>query len=227
MTSRTIDAIVGAHLRDFRANWGYSYTQIADAARVFGARWGSSGVRAIERGEAALTLDKLIVLALTTRKLTGEAVTLANLVATDTAIDIGDKRSPGMTVEPAWLLDVLQGSEIIPPMRGNEVSFHAASGTFRLSESRQGDDPSADMGSGFEVVIPTSAEQRVAAKLDISPMALSWAARYLWKRSLDEEARQRAGEAATPQARGRVTRILTQELAAHLEQHPPRTTEDG
>src|SRR5690606_3819804 len=63
----TIDQAVGSFLRVFREQRGLTLTQVAEAARVYGAKWGAASVRAIEQGESALTIEKLITLGLALR----------------------------------------------------------------------------------------------------------------------------------------------------------------
>jgi hypothetical protein len=56
------------------------------------------------------------------------------------------------------------------------------------------------------------AEERAAKKLGISTAQLRKLALNLWAHSLEEESSRRAGSDSTPQARGRVTRLLVDEL---------------
>lgn len=63
------------------------------------------------------------------------------------------------------------------------------------------------------------AEERAAKKLGISTTRLRQLADDLWGRALEEESSRRVRPGSTPQARGRVTRILVDELRAALEGH--------
>ncbi|MEJ1089408.1 hypothetical protein WDU99_13895 [Microbacterium sp. Mu-80] len=56
-----------------------------------------------------------------------------------------------------------------------------------------------------------------AKKLGVQPLLLQQHAVRLWGRSLETEALRRAGEGSTPQGRGRVTRILVDEIRASIE----------
>lgn len=49
-------------------------------------------------------------------------------------------------------------------------------------------------------------------KLGIGPLEVQQRAVQLWGRSLEAEALTRAGADSTPQARGRVTRVLVEEI---------------
>ncbi|MGY2744022.1 hypothetical protein [Arthrobacter sp. UYCu723] len=62
------------------------------------------------------------------------------------------------------------------------------------------------------------AESRAAKKLSIRPLELQQRSIQLWGRSLEAEARSRAGADSTPQARGRVTRVLVDELRESVKE---------
>lgn len=65
---------------------------------------------------------------------------------------------------------------------------------------------------------PSLAEARAAKKLEIAPEELQRLAHSLWAQGLEAEAAERAGEGSTPQARGRVTRVLVDELREAIEE---------
>jgi hypothetical protein len=62
------------------------------------------------------------------------------------------------------------------------------------------------------------AEERAAKKLGISIARLRQLALALWARSLEEESFRRAGLDSTPQARGRVTRVLVDEIRGFMKE---------
>lgn len=63
---------------------------------------------------------------------------------------------------------------------------------------------------------PTLAEKRAAKALEISARELQRRAQRLWGRSLEDESARRAGPRSSPQARGRVTRVLVGEVRASI-----------
>lgn len=65
-------------------------------------------------------------------------------------------------------------------------------------------------------VPPTLAEKRAAKALEISARELQRRAQRLWGRSLEDESARRAGPRSSPQARGRVTRVLVSEVRASI-----------
>ncbi|MHB1328059.1 MAG: hypothetical protein ACYC2K_07640 [Gemmatimonadales bacterium] len=62
------------------------------------------------------------------------------------------------------------------------------------------------------------AESRAAKKLGVRPLEIQQRAIALWGRSLEAEALDRAGADSTPQARGRVTRVLVDEIRESMEE---------
>ena len=62
------------------------------------------------------------------------------------------------------------------------------------------------------------AEERAAKKLGISIAQLRQLALDLWARSLEEESSRRAGTDSTPQARGRATRVLVDEIRGSMKE---------
>lgn len=67
-------------------------------------------------------------------------------------------------------------------------------------------------------LVPTAAERRAAKKLGVEPIRVA-EAMYLWRgHSLDDEVRELAGEGASPQKRGRVTRKLVAALKDYMRQ---------
>ncbi|KFI65333.1 hypothetical protein BCUN_1099 [Bifidobacterium cuniculi] len=67
---------------------------------------------------------------------------------------------------------------------------------------------------------PTSAEMRMASRLGVQPPVLVRNVDRLYGHSVDTEAAERAGEGATPQKRGRETRIIEGEVADAIENEP-------
>ncbi len=224
--STTIDAAVGNYLRAFREAHGLSLEQVANAARRSGATWGAASVRSIERGEASLTLDKLIHIGLAIRHLSNESVALKDLLGAGEWFRISDEELSPL-LSRSWLIGVLSGDQIdasltremrvMPP---RYLQSGARSGRKLGHLSRGGVPPKTTVEESMWVA-PTAAEDRAAKKLGpmVSGASVALWAQHLWGHSLDDEARHRAGENASPQARGRVTRILTEEIRTAMIEH--------
>lgn len=84
-----------------------------------------------------------------------------------------------------------------------------------VEQSQQPPEPEDDE----EIIVPPSlAEARAAKKLDISTAELQQFAHRLWGQSMEAESMERAGRDSTPQARGRVTRVLVEELKEAVQE---------
>lgn len=77
--------------------------------------------------------------------------------------------------------------------------------------------PEPDWDEGDDLP-PSQAEQRAAKKLEMDPGELQRIAEDLWGHTLEEESTHRAGSDSTPQARGRVTRLLVDEIRTAVEE---------
>lgn len=208
----TIDEAVAQYLRSFREEHGLSLTQVADAAQKMGVKWGAASIRGMERGEAALTLDKLITLALAVRLLNGGTpVRLAELLGDADSFEIAPP-GVGANFSQKWMAAVLSGAPVDPTSEGVKPPQEYKAALYMERDPERFGYPSSVTAEDIIGAVPTAAEKRAAKKLGIAPKALALWALHLWGHSLDAEASQRAGENATPQARGRVTRLLAEEL---------------
>lgn len=178
---------VGTFVHSFRKERGLTLDMIGQAGREFGATWSASSVRNIEQGQASLTLPALITLALALGRLSGEPLRLADLLGSAELLDA--PHAEGRPVLRTWVELVLSGHAV-------ELA-DADLGHALLIET----DPTASL-----------AEQRAAQKLGIPARELQQRAADLWGHPLETEALSRAGTDSTPQARGRVTRLLIDEL---------------
>lgn len=224
---------VGAYIANTRAVLGLTLDQIAQAARMYGANWSASSVRNLERGQASLTLPTLILLALALGRVQGRPISIVELFSSAENLVLTDGDS-GITITSDWLEKIL-GDEAVtydlqldsdfsseelsaesPYMRakrlekqrnnylinGREVPKELNDELFRALDDARKAPP--------EPV--TLAEQRAAEKLSITPQELQRYAFKLWGHALEEESAIRAGEGSSPQARGRVTRVIVDEI---------------
>lgn len=244
--TKSLPAAVGAFVSRARREHGLTLDQIAGAARSYGASWSASSVSNIERGQASLTLPTLLLLALALGKVMGRPLTLSNLLGDAEVLAlVADDRYP---VKRSWVDDVLRGAEVtsisheridapdaesdfesdegfedevlrkMREMRGRELTraekFDQVAQ--RLEESQMQPEPadrvSARGDSG------SLAEERAAKKLGISLARMRQLALDLWARPLEEESYRRAGTDSTPQARGRVTRLLVDEIRESMKE---------
>ncbi|WP_194762697.1 hypothetical protein [Microbacterium sp. UFMG61] len=73
-------------------------------------------------------------------------------------------------------------------------------------------DPERVSEASDRQVRPSLPVARAAKKLGIGPIEVERWARKLWAKAYERESRERAGDTSSPQARGRVNRILVEEI---------------
>ena len=188
----SLPAAVGAFVAQMREEHELTFDQIARTARQFGANWSASSVRNIERGQATLTLPTLMHLALALSGPAGRPLRLIDLLGDAKTVAFGR----GIDLTREAFERALSGEPVtLTPDDLSEVQHH---------RKEVGGQPAS------------LAEQRAAHKLGIDAPRLQRLALELWQKPLEDEARRRAGEGSTPQARGRVTRLLLDEIRQHL-----------
>ncbi|MDN6458176.1 MAG: helix-turn-helix domain-containing protein [Bifidobacterium crudilactis] len=240
--TQTIPSAVGDTLSSVRREHGLTLDQIAYAARNHGASWSASSVSNIERGQASLTLQNLILLALAINDLTAQQLSLADLLGGSELLVLGGETASA--VSRSWIDDVLKGAvvrrcpydsddspatgafmeernqaleEEVDRLMDERGSGHLSDDEMRaavdqhLEDSLMPPEPRMPLRSD-RTVAGSLAEARAAKKLGISVAALREAAIDLWARPLEEESSRRAGPGSSPQARGRITRTLIDEI---------------
>lgn len=242
----TIPATVAAFVSRIRREHGLTLDQIAGAARSNGANWSASSVSNIERGQASLTLPTLLFLALALGDLTGRPLTLSDLLGDARAIALmADGRC---SVKRTWVDAALKGGQVamrdhqriesLGIENDNDVDEEFEEEVLRkmretrgremtrverldqvdqlLEQSQLAPEPTrriSDRGPAGSL-----AEVRAAKKLGISTARLRQLAHDLWARPLEDEASRRAGPGTTPQSRGRVTRVLVDEIRESMKE---------
>ncbi|TFD80367.1 helix-turn-helix domain-containing protein [Cryobacterium fucosi] len=242
----TVSAAVGAFVSQVRREHGLTLDQIARAARSYGASWSASSVSNIERGQASLTLPALLLLALALGDLVGQPLTLSALLGDAEVLTlVSGGQHP---VKRSWVDGVLNGVEVTrsPVARADaeedyEVDEELEDEVLRkmreMREMRGREATRAEVADQVAHLLDQSqmppepatrnptkgdagslAEERAAKKLGISIGRLRQLALDLWARSLEEESSRRAGTDSTPQARGRVTRVLVDEIRGSMKE---------
>jgi transcriptional regulator with XRE-family HTH domain len=235
---------VGTFLRIYRREHGITLESIAQLGREFGATWSLSSVQSIEAGRAAPTLPTLLTLALVLGLLSGEPLRLADLLGSAEALDRPYADRPDQPVKRAWVDRALSGHAVEltdnDHERSDERPYNFVDERLESAVGQRGSRPLTAEEKDSTVAgfwdsaieppdpaerrssrppIPSLAESRAAKKLGILPIELQQHAARLWGRSLEAEALARGGADSTPQARGRVTRVLVEELRAALKGH--------
>lgn len=182
-----INDIVASWLRSYRAERGLTLDQIATASHKYESGWTSATLSHMESGGSkADSLETLLVLLATLNDLNRDDLCLSDIFMDCDAVEVGD----GFEVDEDGFFNALGGRPV-------------------------------DIADPFEhgQLIPlyaTLAETRLANRSGVDSEALHEACMNLYGHSLDEEAAKRAGEGATPQKRGRVTRVLADEILDYM-----------
>ncbi|MGO3148282.1 MAG: helix-turn-helix domain-containing protein [Leucobacter sp.] len=231
--SATFSSAAGSYLARTRKVLNLTLDQVAQAGRLYGAPWTATSVRNIEIGQASLTLPTLLVLALALGHIQGRPISLTDLFGHADTLQLTEGEN-GIAVSHDWLVNVL-GKERLTydlnpdqsfstvPVDGESLKARVRRLELERNKYRvSGREIPKELEEAFFIALtdaqrerptpPTLAEERAARKLSISPSDVQRYAERLWGRPLEEESAARAGEGSTPQARGRVTRILVEEI---------------
>lgn len=182
-----INDIVASWLRSYRAERGLTLDQIATASHKYESGWTSATLSHMESGGSkADSLETLLILLATLNDLNRDDLRLSDIFIDCDAVEVGD----GFEVDEDGFFNALGGRPV-------------------------------DIADPFEHarLIPlyaTLAETRLANRSGVDSEALHEACMNLYGHSLDEEAAKRAGDGATPQKRGRVTRVLADEILDYM-----------
>lgn len=243
MEAKTYADAVGAFVRAYRKQHGITLDSIAQLGRDFGATWSLSSVQAIEGGKAAPTLPTLLTLALVLGRLSGEPLRLADLLGSAEVLDRPYVDAPDQPVLASWAKRALSGCQIeltdadyvhvreraagdeddeldraiaqrgSGPMTAEERLAHVDALWDAMNEP-----PEPGVHRNPRRPRASLAESRAAKRLGIRPLEIQQRAIQLWGRSLETEALSRAGADSTPQSRGRVTRVLVDEIRESMQE---------
>ena len=210
-TGPWLHEVIGENLRRWRESKGHRQDDVAALARNVGLTWTQATVAQIETGRRE-TLERLSELVLVS-EFTG--LSLGELVDSDSPIWLAPGVGapvPSADADAEWLMAKLGGERVDRGLR--TPADHIAGGLGPLKSQW----PGAQKWKLAQVSMDSqrTAEQRVAAALNRDPLSVSLAAWQLWDQGLTDErdarARKQYPNGANPQALGRVTRTLVDEL---------------
>ncbi len=187
MTGVPLDQAVGARVRFLRANAGASRDDLARAAQRAGLKWDAGRIAHLEQGRVSASLPNLIGIAAALAEVSGRAIAMSDLMPLDAWVEL----APGRNMSSAVLRAVLSGQPVGPPVIEPTT------------------DPRLEPGWG-------KVDDRLVKELDTPPDLIRKATRELYNRTATRERDSRAGEGATAQRRGRVTRVILDEVAAQV-----------
>ncbi|MBT2497139.1 helix-turn-helix transcriptional regulator [Microbacterium sp. ISL-59] len=205
-------------LRSFRTEHRLTLDDVARQAREFGAGWGVSTVRNFESARSAVTLPNLLVLAASLNALAGSSLTLDDLLGDTATFSAPSVHGAGVTRE--WVRSALAGAPVRLSLTDTSSQLLDSDRLLDMLEAVGREMPVGWYVPGPDEPAPrepTLAEQRAADRLGMLRVSFAAWADRLWGRSLDEEAAIRASS-NSPQARGRATRALVEEVSKHYEE---------
>lgn len=214
---------IGRNARRIRGD--YRTDEVAKVARNNGLRWNPGRVSDLEHGRISPTVPTLFVLAQTLGDVTGERVSIADLVRCDDWVRMNsDLVVSGASVvaavsgEPVNLMtgDVQGGVEEIQEILRRGVIALTLDDRLPAAAHKLSADQIGRVRSASSL-----AEERAAKALGLAPLSLAALSLHLWGHTLSEERDSRVGDDANAQYKGRVTRELRAELKKALDGDDP------
>lgn len=205
----------GLNARRMRKAHNLTLEAVAIAAQNRGLKWSNSRVSALERGEIPPSLNTLVPFCLALSDCTGQAVSLADMLASDTPVRFNDAVVVPRNRLAEWVSGLpiaYDWAERIGPIRlklpGIPDSLDIKD-TGRLADT----DPTAVR----ELLAKSGiAERRTSRDLGISLSTLAILSQKLWGRTFADERDRRLPTDAPAQSRGRVSRVLKAELKSEM-----------
>lgn len=211
---RELSDVFAENFSRYREDLGVTLDHVAKASREFGARWTASRVKDLESGRMSVTLPNLCAAAWTLSSL-GQSIEVGvvDLLATDDHDEL--VRVGELTVRASAVRAVVVGERTrLDPVDTSGPVIAAVNepgpieGEFGEGVSR------AQIFDALRSI--GLVDQRAAKRLGVDVNVLSGAAIRRWGRILSSEVDRVAGEDASPQQKGHITRRLISELEGDL-----------
>lgn len=224
-----LNEAVGEFLSCFRKEHGLTLDQIATASQQYGSGWSTGTLSLMERGGSkADSLATLILLVQSLNDLTNSDMTLADLF--DRLSDLGveveltDSDSYSVAIPVVDIRDMLNGEHFkltSTPAYGSDKWHEMVDRAWNEARSIARDmrPPIRDSEEHERMKrhVPTLAEKRASKRIGVTPEIFGYWCISVYGHSLDDEAAARAGDDATPQKKGRVTRSIIAEIKAKVD----------
>ena len=217
--SKPLSDLIGTHTKRLRHLAGATQEEVATAGRALGLGWSLSSISAVEGGNFRATVETVTALQLVLSSLLPDrprGVALADLLgfdAQDPRTDSLVQLTPRLQTTVSDLLRLWSGQ--LPPADFLDHSQTAEAWTSWTADGPP-DDASPQAWSRFAKSVQadpiSSAEERLARKIDLTGPEIRQRALRLWGHSVIQERDARAGVDASSQARGQVSRVLLQQL---------------
>lgn len=206
--------VIGGNLRSIRAEHGLTLAGVAQAVREYGQYWSTGRVSDIESGRGSASIEVLVVLAFALSDLTDKPVRTTDLLRSSAGVELGD----GFALTGRAFSDVVRddrGPGDLGPedVVGAEDELREIMARSIEALGRYGRGLTVGQIRGARKDW-RDADQRAARKLGLTDEEFMGLCLRVFGRLMSAEAEERAGEGATPQKRGRVTRGLLEKLRA-------------
>lgn len=220
--SKPLAEVVGLNARNHRLRHDATLEDVSRAARRYGLKWSTGRVGDLEGGRMPATLPTLFALAQALGDVTGDRISISDLVWTDGWVEV----NPGLTVSGNALKRSVEGEPV--ELVAKDI-YGAVEKVFGIFEDirRRHNEAWGDVPTELQYMDPQEvervgaasgvAEQRLCKEYSLKRHVLAALSLHLWGRSFSEERDRRAGEGANAQRRGRVSRELKNEIEAYLE----------
>lgn len=212
----TLPQVIGANVQRLRGH--HTLADVASQGRSLGARWSSGSIHAIEKGTFKPTLDTLAILCQALGSLglregnKRPTPTLADLLTSPSPIEL----SGLLWTDTASLIQWLQGGNLdtwVSPPALEELQNRANQEVERVKSLNFPEGWVIDTG---KFSAPTPGELRLSDRAGVDPLELQVWAHHLWNQPIEERRDQVAGAGATAQKKGRVSRLLLDELTTAM-----------
>lgn len=151
--------------------------------KKLGLRWSSGNVSTIEAGASSVTITNLLILSHALGELTGRPVTLLDLLDFEGEVKTGIRNAAMLDADfKTWF------------QHGNPHFKFSTEAPYQTEANS------------------TPAEDRAAKSLGMPVSSFRFWARRLWGQSFEDKRDELAGEAASPQKKGRISRALKDQI---------------
>jgi hypothetical protein len=214
-----LSQVVGWNARELRGS--VTADELATVARRWGLNWGTGRISDLEAGRVSPTVPTLIALAEALGAVRGEPITLADLTRYDGYVSLTKELIVSGDVVPRLLSGdpvEIEAREVLGGLEHLEAAARAVREHIEYMESINPKLSDVSFGAITDVQRRSGeAEDRMAKVLGVERFVVDYASAYLWQQTVADERDLRAGEGASAQKRGRITRQLQAELKAVLD----------
>lgn len=204
--------VIAQNVRRLRGT--HTMDEVATAARSLGVNWSSGNVSAIEKGKGRPTLQNLLILTHALGKVNGRKVRPSELLESLPAwidVGIGQNMTTGVALSLWW-------------RDGDDPLSHMPPPGMKIVNSATAEPPEGyTVVRASDYVEPparrvTTTDERLARSMKMEPDLFRACSEVLWKRGFEDERDDRAGEGATAQKKGRVSRTMKDELITFMRE---------